>query len=1228
MAARVPLTEGDYRARSVIASAQRTLNLYAESNPKDAPCPFTYYPRPGLTQQVASLVGNTAVSRGEYRASNGAVYACSGSQVYAITRAANGVISGTSLGSIGSSSGPVIMNDNGLVITLVDGTVNGYAIDMATNSMAKITDPNFLGGVYCWQIDTFLLYNQPGTNLFYSSLSNVTYQMLTGALGSIISGAIAAAGVGYANNTYTSVPLSGGSGTGALATVVVSGTIVTIVTITAPGTGYAVGNALTTSNSNLGGSGSGFSYTVSSIGGFAFDPTYVAKKSGSPDPLSCLIAMHNELWLVGTLTTEIWYNAGTAGLPFQRMPGAFIEHGCCAPYSLAKADLAVYFLSQDLQGNYVILKGKGYAVTRISTHAMEAEFVTYPLLTDATGYTFQTEGHVFYVINFPTADKTWVFDEATGLWFQWGWEDTNGQLHRWRAGFVVNAFNSLLALDWQRDQLYTLDPKNFTDNTAPIRFAKSFPHIIDNAKRLSYTQFIADMDVGLDSVGNNPPAQPQPGFLEENLRSICLIPASGEFVYATEIVTDSTGSPYLVNENTAAGVADVVVALDQLQARFPNLEQVNVVVGWFGTDQRLASCLIQPGVELAARTTSPLTWYSGGVPRSGAHLISRYPSNITNGSITAAGSTYTNGSYTLVPLTGGTGTGALATVVISGAVISSVTITNGGAAYLVNDVLSANNSDIGGTGSGFQYTVSSVSVSPAYGGTPSDDTVVELIANLKNRGLRVGLYPFIFMDIPVVNSLVSPYTKTTPQAQYPWRGSITCYPAPGVSGTVDKTSGAATQVNTFFGDAMVSNFSLNSSTDELVYSGTSEWSFRKFILYYAALANLRCGGVDSFIMGSEMVSATIVRDTQSDFPFVNKMITLAADVRQFLPNAQLTYGANWSEYFGYQPTDGSGDVYFHLDPFWSSSNVSGVGIDYYPPLADWRSGAGGIDATVYGWGGPYQRAYVESNISGGEDYDWYYANMSARNAQTRSLITDSYGKPWVFRAKDILDWWLNQHFNRSLGVQSLTPTAWVPQGKPIFMTEFGCPAVNKGSNEPNLFPDAKSSVAGLPYYSTGDRDDLNQRIALEALLNFYGFGGTNSPTSTVYSDAMLSLSNMSAWCWDARPFPQFPDLLNVWSDGVNYPIGQWIEGRSQYQGPPQPGSPPTFPVVNLRWSDDRGRSYGNMVAQSMGATGESLVSVQWRRCGVARDRVFELSWSGAVATALNGAFVELEKCEN
>ena len=310
----------------------------------------------------------------------------------------------------------------------------------------------------------------------------------------------------------------------------------------------------------------------------------------------------------------------------------------------------------------------------------------------------------------------------------------------------------------------------------------------------------------------------------------------------------------------------------------------------------------------------------------------------------------------------------------------------------------------------------------AFGGTPSDQSVIDLIAELKRRNIKVTLYPFLMMDIPAGNALPDPWSDATSQETYPWRGRITCDPAPGRPGSPDGTSAAADQVNAFFGSA-------------------SDWGYRRMILHYALLA-ATAGGVEAFLLGSELKSLTRVRSASGVYPAVIQLATLAAEVKAIVGSGTIvTYGADWTEYGSHVVDADALEVRFPLDALWASSAIDAVGIDYYAPLSDWRDTAAHLDRVAAST--IYDRDYLRANLKGGEAYTWYYADDAARAAQNRSDITDGLGKPWIYRAKDIWNWWSNAHYERVGGAELSSPTAWVPQGKPIWLTEVGCPAVDK-----------------------------------------------------------------------------------------------------------------------------------------------------------------------------------------
>ncbi|MCO5730898.1 glycoside hydrolase/phage tail family protein [Rhizobium sp. SSA_523] len=411
------------------------------------------------------------------------------------------------------------------------------------------------------------------------------------------------------------------------------------------------------------------------------------------------------------------------------------------------------------------------------------------------------------------------------------------------------------------------------------------------------------------------------------------------------------------------------------------------------------------------------------------------------------------------------------------------------------------------------YLVSRNGASPAYGGTPSDASVRQALADLKARGLRVFLYPFVMMDVPAENALPDPHGAAR-QAPYPWRGRITCHPAPGRPGSPDGTASAAGEVAAFVNRAE---------------------GYRRMILHYAALVR-EAGGVDGFIIGSEFRGLTQLRGAAGDFPFVGELVRLATDLRAILgPATALTYGADWTEYFGYHPADGSGDVFYHLDPLWACPAITAVGIDNYMPLSDWREEDLG-QANPDGMRTPEDKAAMTAAIAGGEGFDWYYEGEADRQARNRRPITDGAAdKPWVFRVKDLESWWTKPHYERRGGRELATPSPWQPRSKPIWFTELGCPAIDKGANQPNVFLDPKSSESFAPYFSSAQRSDSMQRRFLEA--HHAWWQGPGPPKG------MVDPRHIFVWTWDARPYPAFPDALETWSDGDNWRTGHWLNGR-------------------------------------------------------------------------------------
>lgn len=402
---KIPLNDGAYQSRALIAGAQSCINLIPEQNPAeiDPPSPVTHYPRPGLIP--LGKPGAQGRGRGLFRVSNGDLYGVVGPNVYYIDPNWNFNL----LGPIQNQFTPVSMDDNGQSngneIVLVDNSPLGYQINMTSRQMTQIVDTTglFTGSTRVQFFDTFFGFNQIGTNNWYLSLSEQV----------------------------------------------------------------------------------------------AFNALDQASKGTYGDPIQVLIAVQSSLWLVGAMTSEPWFDAGDPIFPFEKVFGQSVPHGTIAPYSVCSTDVNAFWLSQDKDGRAIMLMIEGYGAKRVSTFALESEWLTYPRRDDAICYTYQMGGHTFVVIHFPSADKSWGYDLATKQWHQRAWIDNNGTMHRERVAFHAFAYDTNVGMDWATGQIYALDQNTFTDAGQPIAFVRSFPHIVNELKQITIPSFTLDMQTGM-----------------------------------------------------------------------------------------------------------------------------------------------------------------------------------------------------------------------------------------------------------------------------------------------------------------------------------------------------------------------------------------------------------------------------------------------------------------------------------------------------------------------------------------------------------------------------------------------------------------------------------------------------------------------------------------------------------------------------------------------------------
>lgn len=402
---------GAYQSDNVIANFQRCINLYPEVTPKITKPPTfaTHFQRPGKV--LLSSPPAAGAGRLLWAASDGELFAVVGDTVYFVAPD----WSWQELGKIAAGTTPCSMADNGKMaggdIVLVDGTANGYQIDMTTRAMTPIVDGTgtFVGADVVRYLQGFFLFNAPNTTNWYISLA----------------------------------------------------------------------------------------FSV------AFNALDVAAKSSHADNIVTIGLRQREVWLIGETTTEPWSLVGGADFPFEEIPSTFVLYGCAAKYSLANADVNLFWVSKNDQGQAIIVRSDGYEAKRISTHAIEAEIQKYATVADAVGSAYQVRGHTFYVVTFPTGNTTWVFDLATDFQpHELAWTDDDGNLNRDRALFYAAVSplggyaGGVVALDWETGDLYRIDPTVYNDAGRAISFVRGFPHVMDELKRVTHGSLVVDIDCG------------------------------------------------------------------------------------------------------------------------------------------------------------------------------------------------------------------------------------------------------------------------------------------------------------------------------------------------------------------------------------------------------------------------------------------------------------------------------------------------------------------------------------------------------------------------------------------------------------------------------------------------------------------------------------------------------------------------------------------------------------
>ena len=272
--------------------------------------------------------------------------------------------------------------------------------------------------------------------------------------------------------------------------------------------------------------------------------------------------------------------------------------------------------------------------------------------------------------------------------------------------------------------------------------------------------------------------------------------------------------------------------------------------------------------------------------------------------------------------------------------------------------------------------------------------------------------------------------------------------------------------------------------------------YNSFIIHYANLTREFASG---FVIGSELKGITQLNSNNS-YPAISALVKLAKSVRNIMGTETIiTYAANWDEYHSH-------NARYYMDELWASPYIDVVGIDAYFPLTDQIQPSLGFSSQD-----------ISNSWCTGEGYDYYYED-SENHADQRAFIDAK----WAW--KNIEKWWGEKHVNND-GLS----TTWQPRMKKVWFVEYGFSSVDGCANQPNVFIDINSIDSKFPFFSKGNIDFKAQAIAIEGTLH-------------KWQDSQM-VERMFLWAWDARPFPYFPNLLKVWSDGPSWEFSHTIQGK-------------------------------------------------------------------------------------
>lgn len=231
-------------------------------------------------------------------------------------------------------------------------------------------------------------------------------------------------------------------------------------------------------------------------------PVSFALRGSQPDPWRAMIINPPDVWMLGELTGDVWYDAGLSPFPLLQRQGLALPYGIAAPFSVAIIAGSVLWLAKNKDGVGPVVMATGYGPQSISTPEVEAAIAEYQrtsIITDAEAFTFRRAGHDNYVLRFPSVPATWVYDKTIGSWHERGkWNSALGRYDLWPPRVCMQAFNQHLVGDSATGTISTLDDTVGTEaDGSAIRRLRRGPMLINEQKRISINRFEVLVEAGL-----------------------------------------------------------------------------------------------------------------------------------------------------------------------------------------------------------------------------------------------------------------------------------------------------------------------------------------------------------------------------------------------------------------------------------------------------------------------------------------------------------------------------------------------------------------------------------------------------------------------------------------------------------------------------------------------------------------------------------------------------------